>query len=163
MRRACHQVPTEPALIGISYDAGQASKRRPYVPIVLSVANTDSRCSDACTCLGYMPVFDLQAYSLPVRKAVMHDLRQACIGAIICPRRFRVYSVGTNPSRSCTSSAITVPDSLSYGIRHQRLYIVTNCPHHTSTSYTHNIYPQHRTIQVLLLQQAACVRHRIWS
>ena len=79
----CRKVPTEPALIGISYDAGQASKRRSYVPIILSVANTDSRCSDVCICIGYMPIFELQSCSPAVRKAVMHDLRQACIGAIM--------------------------------------------------------------------------------
>ena len=83
MRRACRQVPTEPALIGISYDAGQASKRRSYVPIILSVANTDSRCSDSCTCIGYMPMFELVSCSNDTRKAVMHDLRQACIGAVM--------------------------------------------------------------------------------
>ena len=84
MRRACRQVPTEPALIGISYDAGQASKRRSYIPIILSVANTDSRCMEACCCIGYMPFFEWKDHCTPDKlKAVMHELRQACIRAIL--------------------------------------------------------------------------------
>lgn len=149
MRRACHQVPTEPALIGISYDAGQASKRRSYVPIVLSVANTDSRCSDACTCLGYMPVFDLQAYSLPVRKAVMHDLRQACIGAII-----DVIEASAQDGFEC----ILWEQTHRGPVQVRRLLFPIVCrmefdtkgyillhivhiihPHHILTTYTHNI------------------------
>ena len=65
----------------------------------------------------------------------------------LCQRRFRVYCVGTNPQRCCTSSEITVPDRVSHGIRHQRLHVPTPCtytmyPHHIPTPYTHNIYPQ---------------------
>jgi hypothetical protein len=84
MRKACSNVPTEPALIGLSLDYGQASKRRSYCPITLSVGNTDSRCMDACECIGYLPELELGAEENTVAaRAVKHDLRQACVGAII--------------------------------------------------------------------------------
>ena len=83
MREACRQVPGEPALIGISYDSGQASKRRSYIPIVVSVANTDARCHAACICIGYLPDLCLEStHSTDDAKGAMHELRQACIGAI---------------------------------------------------------------------------------
>ena len=84
MREACRQVPTEPALMGISYDSGNASKRRSYIPIILSVANTDSRCMDSATCIAYMPDFKLNhTHAHRNSQEAMHRLRQACIGAIV--------------------------------------------------------------------------------
>ena len=82
MRRACQRGP--PALIGISYDAGQATRRRSYAPILVSVANTDYNGRDACECVGYMPELQLgsSAGTDTVKKA-MHELRQACIRAIV--------------------------------------------------------------------------------
>ena len=83
MREACRQVPGEPALIGISYDSGNASKRRSYIPIILSVANTDYRGHAACICIGYLPEFSLETtHSTDAAKNAMHELRQACMGAI---------------------------------------------------------------------------------
>ena len=83
MREACRQVPGNPALIGISYDSGQASKRRSYIPILLSVANTDTRDHAACICIGYLPDLSLEtSHSQEVAKEAMHDLRQACMGTI---------------------------------------------------------------------------------
>lgn len=84
MRVACSRVPTEPALIGLSLDFGQASKRRSYAPIILSVGNTDSRIMDACTCISYLPDLALGAdLGKAAAQRAMHDLRQACMGAII--------------------------------------------------------------------------------
>ena len=83
MREACRQVPGEPALIGISYDSGQASRRRSYVPIILSVANTDSRCHAAAVCIGYLPDLSLESTNnRDDAKEAMHELRQAIMGAI---------------------------------------------------------------------------------
>ena len=79
MKKACTRGP--PALVGISYDSGQASRRRSYTPILISVGNTDYNGMDTCTCIAYMP--DLQLGESDSAKKAMHELRQACIGAII--------------------------------------------------------------------------------
>ena len=89
MRRACERVnsrvpyfdgtiPRGPALIGINWDAGGASKRRSYVPILISVGNTDSASSDTCECIGYVPTLSSKASS-NVRRLLV----QRCIGAIL--------------------------------------------------------------------------------
>ena len=67
-----------PALFGISWDAGNASKRRSYTPVIVSVGNTDSGSSDTCCCIAYMP-------TLPdgVKSDVRRVLVQRCIGAIL--------------------------------------------------------------------------------
>jgi len=84
MRKACQKVPTEPALFGVSLDYGQASKRRSYCPIILSVANTDSRIMDAAECIAYLPGLGLGFdENTQAARDVKHDLRQACVGAII--------------------------------------------------------------------------------
>ena len=73
-----------PALFGISYDAGQASRRRSYAPILISVANTDFNGRDVCICIGYMPGLQLASSAdTDSAKTAMHELRQACIGAIV--------------------------------------------------------------------------------
>ena len=41
MRQACLSRPGAPALFGVSFDAGQASRRRSYTPIMVSVGNCD--------------------------------------------------------------------------------------------------------------------------
>ena len=74
-------VRTSPALFGISYDSGNASRRRSYSPILISVGNTDYNGMDTCTCIAYMP--DLQLGSSDAASKAMHEVRQACIGAIV--------------------------------------------------------------------------------
>ena len=66
-----------PALFGISWDAGQASKRRSYTPIIISVGNTDSASSDTCVCIGYLPT--LNTSDSDVRRVLV----QRCIGSIL--------------------------------------------------------------------------------
>ena len=83
MREACKKY-SQPALIGLSYDAGMVSKRRSYTPILVSVANTDYAGLNSCVCIGYLPILNLGAsVSRPEFAAAMHDLRQTCIGAIV--------------------------------------------------------------------------------
>ena len=88
MRVATRRCPigTGPALFGLSWDSGQASRRRSYTPILVSIANTDYNGKDACVCIGYMPVINVGAYSGSSKEEAvhqaMHELRQACIGAI---------------------------------------------------------------------------------
>ena len=71
-------IPTGPALFGISWDGGNASKRRSYVPIIVSCANTDSASMDTCRCIGYLPTLD-KGVSSDVRRVLV----QRCIGAIL--------------------------------------------------------------------------------
>ena len=66
-----------PALFGISWDGGQASRRRSYTPIIISVGNTDSASSDTCFCIGYLPTVN-SAHS-DVRRVLV----QRCIGSIL--------------------------------------------------------------------------------
>ena len=66
-----------PALFGISWDAGQASKRRSYTPIIVSVGNTDSTSSDTCFCIGYLPT--MGRADADARRALV----QRCIGSIL--------------------------------------------------------------------------------
>ena len=66
-----------PALFGISWDSGQASKRRSYTPIIISVGNTDSASSDTCCCIGYLPTLP---NSDPDDRRV---LVQRCVGSIL--------------------------------------------------------------------------------
>jgi len=66
-----------PALFGISWDGGQASKRRSYTPIIISVGNTDSASSDTCFCIGYLPT--LRTSDSDARRILV----QRCIGSIL--------------------------------------------------------------------------------
>ena len=66
-----------PALFGISWDGGQASKRRSYTPIIVSVGNTDSASSDTCFCIGYLPTL------VSSDAAARRILVQRCIGSIL--------------------------------------------------------------------------------
>ena len=76
-------IPTAPAMIGLGYDSGQASRRRSYCPIILTIANTDARVMDACACIAYLPELGLTDHDTETVAAAMHELRQACMGAII--------------------------------------------------------------------------------
>ena len=67
-----------PALFGISWDGGQASKRRSYTPIIVSVGNTDSASRDTCFCIGYLPTLKSDTDS-DVRRVLV----QRSIGAIL--------------------------------------------------------------------------------
>ena len=65
MLKACQKIPrsssfrTGPALFGLSWDAGNASKRRSYTPILVSVGNTDYSGCEQCVCIGFMPQLKL--------------------------------------------------------------------------------------------------------
>ena len=93
MKRACERLPTcpesdlptGPALFGVSWDAGNASKRRSYTPILISVGNTDYCGADACFCIAYLPKLPLTPGQLgtDVGKQARHELTQKCIGAIL--------------------------------------------------------------------------------
>ena len=78
MKQACDTRPGAPALIGINYDAGQASTRRQYTPILITIGNTDYCGKLGCICIGYMP--KLPGNSPPEAK---HEVRQAVMKAII--------------------------------------------------------------------------------
>ena len=83
MRKACAKCSygDGPALIGVSYDSGQASRRRSYTPILVSIGNTDYCGLEACVCIGYMPTLPKYVLKKHVQDA-MHELTQTCIGAI---------------------------------------------------------------------------------
>ena len=91
MREACRRTPTSPglrtgpAIFGLSWDAGNASRRRSYTPILISVGNTDYSGLEVCICIGYMPVLQLCDKDLKSDegKQALHELRQACAKAII--------------------------------------------------------------------------------
>ena len=68
-----------PALFGLSWDGGQASKRRSYTPILVSVGNTDSASSDTCFCIGYLPTQCGSDSHADKRRVLV----QRCIGAIL--------------------------------------------------------------------------------
>ena len=72
------KLPRGPALFGISWDAGNASKRRSYTPVIVSVGNTDSASSDTCCCIAYLPTLPDHVDS-DVRRVMV----QRCIGAIL--------------------------------------------------------------------------------
>ena len=74
--------PRGPALFGISWDGGNASKRRSYTPILISVANTDSASPDTCVCVGYLPKLP-PGVTKKKDSDVRRELVQKCIGAII--------------------------------------------------------------------------------
>jgi len=84
-RPSASDLPTGPALFGVSWDAGNASKRRSYTPILISVGNTDYCGADSCFCIAYLPKLPLTPGQLgtdPGKKA-RHELTQRCIGAIL--------------------------------------------------------------------------------
>ena len=83
MREACLRCPTAPALFGIGYDSGQASRRRSYTPILVSVGNTDYMGMESCMCIGYMPDIIGPYRDTVVAKLALHELRQTVIGAIV--------------------------------------------------------------------------------
>ncbi len=89
LRKACERVPDReragPALFGLSWDAGNASKRRSYTPIVISVGNTDYCGLHACICIAYMPKLPLTSQELSSDEGVRarHELMQACAKAIV--------------------------------------------------------------------------------
>ena len=72
-------LPRGPALVGVSWDGGAASKRRSYTPILLSVANTDSASSDTVKCIGYLPTIPSANADSDARRRLV----QRCIGAIV--------------------------------------------------------------------------------
>ena len=84
MRKACSNCPlgAGPALIGLSYDGGQASRRRSYTPIIVSVGNTDYCGLEACVCVAYMPKLPKHV-SKKHQNDALHKLTQTCIGAIV--------------------------------------------------------------------------------
>ena len=84
MRRACAKCPrgAGPALMGLSYDSGQASRRRSYTPVIVSVANTDYCGLEGCVCVGYIPALPRYLLKKHVKEAY-HELTQTCIGAIL--------------------------------------------------------------------------------
>jgi len=91
MEEACKRLPTPtnvctgPALLGLSWDAANASRRRSYTPIVISVGNTDDSVAQTCMCIAYLPQLHLSAaeMSTPKGKQAKHDLLQACASKII--------------------------------------------------------------------------------
>ena len=70
-------LPRGPALLGLSWDGGVASKRRSYTPIIVSVGNTDSTSCETCICIGYLPQLP-DGTDSDVRRLLV----QRCIGAI---------------------------------------------------------------------------------
>ena len=89
LQRSCARVPDReragPALFGLSWDAGNASKRRSYTPMVISVGNTDYCGLHACTCIAYMPKLPLASKELSSDEGLnaRHELTQACATAIL--------------------------------------------------------------------------------
>ena len=77
-------MPTGPALIGLSWDAGLASRRRSYTPIIISVGNTDYCGADSCVCIGYLPELPLSKKMMATDdgKFARHELVQGCAAAI---------------------------------------------------------------------------------
>ena len=82
MRQACLSRTGAPALFGVSLDSGQASRRRSYTPILVTVGNCDCVNRVSCACVGYLPDLGIDA-TTPAGKAAMHEIRQACVGAIM--------------------------------------------------------------------------------
>ena len=83
MMEVCRTRPGAPALFGLSYDSGQASRRRSYSPILISVGNTNYVGKHSCICIGYMPDLALGSYGKHASaKAALHELRQAVVRAI---------------------------------------------------------------------------------
>jgi hypothetical protein len=78
MKQACDTRPGAPAIIGINYDAGQASTRRSYTPILITIGNTDYCGKRGCICISYMPRLPSSAPA-----EAKHELRQAVMKAII--------------------------------------------------------------------------------
>ena len=91
MEEACKRVSiqpnvlTGPALFGLSWDAGNATRRRSYTPIVISVGNTDFSGVQTCSCIAYLPELPLTASEMasPKGKQAKHALLQSCAGSII--------------------------------------------------------------------------------
>ena len=103
MRLACERVNAKkiwhagtkrgPALFGISWDGGNASKRRAYTPILISVGNSDSASPDTCVCVGYLPELPTFIKDNDVRRVVV----QKCIGEII-----KVVNASADNGFTCT-------------------------------------------------------------
>jgi len=72
-----NNLPRGPALFGLSWDGGVASKRRSYTPIIVSVGNTDSTSCETCICIGYLPQLP-DGTDSDVRRLLV----QRCISAI---------------------------------------------------------------------------------
>ena len=90
MKRACEKLtvsagPTAPALIGLSWDSGNATKRRSYTPILISVGNSNFSGAGTCVCIGYLPKLNLakKVAGSPAGLQAQHKLVQACAKAII--------------------------------------------------------------------------------
>ena len=90
MKRACQKVPfsdgpTGPALIGLSWDSGNATKRRSYTPILISVGNSNYSGAGTCACIAYLPKLNLpkKVAGSPAGLHAQHELVQACAKAII--------------------------------------------------------------------------------
>ena len=91
MQQACAKIPTSshvrsgPALLGLSWDAANASRRRSYTPILISVGNSDHGGLEMCICIGFMPLLPLspQALTSDEGKQAVHDLKQACASEIL--------------------------------------------------------------------------------
>ena len=103
MRLACERVNGKkiwhsgikrgPALFGISWDGGNASKRRAYTPILISVGNSDSASPDTCVCVGYLPALPTFIKDNDVRRLLV----QKCIGEII-----KVVNASADNGFTCT-------------------------------------------------------------
>ena len=78
-------IPVGPALFGLSWDAGNASRRRSYTPILISVGNTDYSGLHTYKCVAYMPKLLLSEEMLKtdLGKRARHELVQQCITAIV--------------------------------------------------------------------------------
>ena len=91
MKRACEKLtasagPTAPALIGLSWDSGNATKRRSYTPILISVGNSNYSGAGTCVCIGYLPKLNLakKVAGSPAGLQAQHELVQACRDAFTC-------------------------------------------------------------------------------
>ena len=91
MQKACAKIPSSarvrsgPALLGLSWDAANASRRRSYTPILISVGNSDHGGLEMCICIGFMPLLPLspQALTSDEGKQAVHELKQACASEIL--------------------------------------------------------------------------------
>ena len=91
MKKSCEKITREnpacsgPALFGLSWDAGNASKRRSYTPILVSVGNTDYSGLEKSICIGYLPALSITTKDLGTESGqrAKFMLTQKCTKAII--------------------------------------------------------------------------------
>ena len=70
-----------PMLINLHWD-GTAAHGLPATPIAVGVANCNTQCADAHTCIGYMPTCSVSLSSQGKTNMKFH-IRQKCVGAIL--------------------------------------------------------------------------------